>query len=349
MGAAVFYAREVGATRERPLAYALNAVSYRYAREALAPSERIRTYARDAVGDSYTREVGATIERRRAYTRDAVVRYHYARKAGAIIERTIAYARDTASYRYAREAGATIERIIAYTRDAVGNYKIICKKLIFVRSRFLNIKLLCVIYGICIIITKAYITPRGYISVVIYAREAGAFIERLIADARYAASYRYAREAIARIERTIAYARDAVRYRYAREGEPIERTSLYLGYTIGNYKIICKKLIFVRSRFFNIKLLCVMYGVPIITKAYITPRGYISVVIYAREAGATPKRRRAYALDAVTYCYAREAGAFIERIICNKLSSLFYRIYSRNIGLCIYQILAYIKHSVFPI
>ena len=107
-----------------------------------------------------------------------------------MIERPLAYARDTVAYRYAREAGAIIKRVIFYLGYTIGDYKI-CKKLIFVRSRFLNIKLLCVKYGICIITAKAYITPRGYISVIIYAREAGATIERLFAYARDAVGDSY--------------------------------------------------------------------------------------------------------------------------------------------------------------
>ena len=77
-------------------------------------------------------------------------------------------------------------------------------------------------------ITKAYITPRGYISVVIYALEAGATTERFRAYARDAVRYRYAREVGAIPERPIAYTRDAVRYRYAREaGAILERRIAY--------------------------------------------------------------------------------------------------------------------------
>ena len=149
-------------------AYARDAVTYRYAREAIAIREHRIANPRDAVANSYAREAIAIIERRRADALDA-------------------------SYRYARE-GATCEGIIFDLGYTIGDYKI-CKKLIFVRSRFLNIKLLCAIYGVCTKITKAYITPRGYISAAIYAREAGATTERFRAYARDAASYRYARKA----------------------------------------------------------------------------------------------------------------------------------------------------------
>ena len=50
--ATVVYTREVGASRERPIAYARDVVAYRYARKAVAIIERIIAYALDAVGDS---------------------------------------------------------------------------------------------------------------------------------------------------------------------------------------------------------------------------------------------------------------------------------------------------------
>ena len=49
-----------------------------------------------------------------------------------------------------------------------------------------------------------------------YARQAGAIIERPVANARHAVGYRNAPQAFAILERIVTNTRHAVRYRYAR-------------------------------------------------------------------------------------------------------------------------------------
>ena len=149
-----------------------------------ATPERLIAYARDAVPDRDTCQTGATPERILAYARDAV-RDRDACQTGAIAERSIAYARHAVRDRDTCQTAATVEGIVAYARDAVRDRDLCCQCTI-------DIQMVGIIQRVCSTITKRYTAPCREVGD-INGSQTGATGERTIAYTRHAVSYRHAR------------------------------------------------------------------------------------------------------------------------------------------------------------
>ena len=168
-------------------------------------------------------------------------------EAGAISERTITNAGYAIRNCYAGETSATIERPLANAGYAIGDNSILATYNKCICCSFNNgIATLAAIINTIITINsnvceagatiERTLANAGYAIANGYAGEAGAINERIIAYAGYAIGDFNAGEACAIIERIIAYAGYAIANGYAGEAvATLERIIAYAGYAIGDY------------------------------------------------------------------------------------------------------------------